>query len=268
MHVAIVAMGPSADAYARHCAMSGSRLTQFDETWTVNCFGSIFHADRTFHMDDVRIQEIRAAGGNQLIANTLKWLKEYRGTVYTSRAHPDYPCLVDFPLEEVLNSTGNMVYFNSTPAYAIALAIHMKVSRISIYGMDYTFNDKYRAERGRSCIEYWIGRATERGIEIAVPGETCLMDTNRPDKLYGYDTRLVSGMLQPDGSVKLKFTERETLPTAEQIEAAYSTECGPVKEKSNGKCSLPSLQNGTDQRLDQRVVEHQHDDERAVCFTD
>ena len=265
MHVAIVAMGPSADAYARHCAMAGSRLSNVDETWTLNAFGSIFHADRIFHMDDVRIQEIRARGGNVQIANMLKWMKIHPGPIYTSRVHPDYPGLVEFPLEDVLNSTGNMPYFNSTPAFAVGLAIHLKVDRISMYGTDYTFNDKYQAERGRSCIEYWLGRAEERGIDICVPGETALLDTNRSDKLYGYDTRFVTGLKQPDGKIKIEFTERENLPTAEQIEAAYNHE---VKEKSNGKCSVSPLQNGADQRQHERIVEHQHDDQWSLRLAD
>jgi len=266
MHVAIVAMGPSADAYARHCAMAGGRLSHVDEMWTVNAFGSIFQADRIFHMDDVRIQEIRAAGGNVQIANMLKWMKTHPGPIYTSRAHPDYPGLVEFPLEDVVNSTGNMPYFNSTPAYAVAFAMHLKVKRISMYGTDYAFNDKYRAERGRSCIEYWLGRAEERGIDICVPGETALFDTNRSDRLYGYDTRFVTGTMQ-DGKVKLIFTERESLPTAEQIEAAYCTENEP-KEKANGKCSVPPLQNGADQRLDERVAKRKHHDKRPLRVAD
>jgi len=307
MHVAIVAMGPSADAYARHCAMAGGRPSHVDEMWTVNAFGSIFQADRIFHMDDVRIQQIRADGGNEQIANMLKWMKKHPGPIYTSRGLPDkpqterieqlrdaialddaendkrkwqlrtleveaklvedggFPGLVEYPLQDVVNTTGNMPYFNSTPAYAVALAIHEKVTRLSLYGMDYSFNDKYQAERGKSCIEYWLGRATERNIDICLPRETWLLDTNRSDKLYGYDTRIVTAYNEPDGTVRLEFTERERLPTAEQIEAAYNHE---VKEKTNGKCSVPSLQNGADQRLDQRVVEHQHDDQRSLCFPD
>jgi hypothetical protein len=56
-------------------------------------------------MDDVRIQMIRAAadpGSN--IARMVEWLRTYKGRVITSRAHPDFPCLEEFPLEEVLDA--------------------------------------------------------------------------------------------------------------------------------------------------------------------
>jgi hypothetical protein len=260
MHIAILAMGPSADAYARHAAIAGDAKAEFDETWTVNAFGSVFHADRIFHMDDVRIQEIRAKAGNEQVANMLKWLKTHPGPIYTSRAHPDYPGLVEYPLEEVINYTGNMPYFNSTPAYALGFAMYLKssgqadIQRVSCYGMDYAFNDKYRAERGRSCIEYWLGRMTERKIEFTLPRQAWLLDTNRKDRLYGYDTRSVSCRMGDDGKYKLTFSERKDLPTAEEIEAAYSTECGPVKEKANGKCGLPFVQNGPDQCERERLA--------------
>jgi len=264
MHVAILAMGPSADIYARHAAMAGARKKEFDETWTVNAFGDVFCADRIFHMDDVRIQQIRAEGGNEQVANMLAWMKEHPGPIYTSRAHPDYPGLVEFPLEDVINSTGGVPYFNSTPAYMIGLALHLKVRKMSLYGLDYAFNDKYRAERGRSCIEYWLGRAIERGIEVALSPTAWLFDQNRTDKLYGYDTRRVSATRDAGGYYNLTFTEAESLPTAEAIEAAYSTECGPSKEKPNGKCSLSPLQDGADQRIDKRGAKSKHDDKRPL----
>ena len=71
MRVAILGMGPSADTYARHVAGAGDKRKVFDEVWTVNAFGSVFKADRVFHMDDIRIQQIRADAGYEQIANLL-----------------------------------------------------------------------------------------------------------------------------------------------------------------------------------------------------
>src|SRR5262245_44793023 len=91
MRIALLGMGPSADAYARHAAGAGDRLKVFDEVWTVNAFGSVFSADRLFHMDDIRIQQIRADAGNTQIANLLEYLQRARGPIYTSRALPQEP---------------------------------------------------------------------------------------------------------------------------------------------------------------------------------
>jgi hypothetical protein len=91
MRVALLGMGPSADAYARHAAGAGDVRKVFDETWTVNAFGSVFAVDRIFHMDDIRIQQIRADAGNTQIANLLDFLQRAPGPIYTSRALPKEP---------------------------------------------------------------------------------------------------------------------------------------------------------------------------------
>lgn len=222
-HVAILALGPSVNEFLEIAKRKGGRSRFCDEVWAVNALGNVFDCDMVFHMDDVRIQEIRAAAnpaGN--IAAMLPWLKASKVPVVTSRAHPDYPALVEFPLEDVLNHLGHD-YFNSTPAYAIALAIHIGVEELSLFGLDYTYPDIHGAEKGRACVEFWLGQAHARGIKIHLPKTTSLMDAlhPRPMRLYGYDTRDVGFDVQPDGRVKLVFTEREQLPTAAEIEAAY-----------------------------------------------
>jgi hypothetical protein len=78
----------------------------------------VFACDRVFHMDDVRIQQVRAdAVPDSNIAVMLDWMKAHPGPIYTSRPHPDYPGLVRFPLQDVLNDLGT-AYFNGTAAYA------------------------------------------------------------------------------------------------------------------------------------------------------
>lgn len=230
MHVAIVAMGPTSREYTKTVESHGNRSC-FDEVWGVNQQGAVLHCDRIFHMDDVRIQEKRAEGevrligldrveriGNAKIKNMLAWLKTYPGPVYTSRAHPDYPCLVDYPLEKVVQALGSD-YFNTTPSYAIALAIYLKATKLSLYGLDYTWPNAHEAEQGRGCCEYWIRAAQERGIEVAVAKGSILMDGFRC-KPYGYDTLDVKCEMV-DGKIKVHFTPKDELPTAGEIEARY-----------------------------------------------
>lgn len=224
MRVAILGMGPSADGYSRHCAVRGGRHAAFTETWTVNAFGDIFGADIIFHMDDVRIQQIRADAGNEQIASMLEWMRKHPGPIFTSRSHPDYPGLVDYPLADVLETTGGPVYFDSTPAYAVAFAIHRGVKELAPFGLDYAYDPKYRGERGRACVEYWLGRAvggkSGDGMHLYLPKDTWLMNT-RCNKLYGYDT--VDVTIEDDnGKPKVTFKEKDRLPTAEEIEAAYN----------------------------------------------
>lgn len=231
-HIAILGLGPSLDQYLEITKRLGGRSRFCDETWAINALGNVFDCDLIFHMDDVRIQTIRAeAAPASNIAAMLHWLKTSRVPVVTSRAHPDYPALVEYPLEDVLNHLGHG-YFNSTAAYAVAFAIHAGATKISLFGMDYTYPSAHDAEKGRACVEFWIGQAHARGIHINLPKTTTLMDSmySQSARLYGYDCVAVAFNSQADGTVKLAFTERETLPTAAEIEKNYD-HSAPIAEQ-------------------------------------
>jgi hypothetical protein len=234
-HIAILGLGPSLDQYLELTKRAGGRHRFCDETWAINALGDVFACDLVFHMDDVRIQEIRAkAAPESNIAAMVQWLKTSTVPVVTSRKHPDYPALVEFPLEDVLNHLGHD-YFNNTAAYAVAFAIHAGVAKISLFGMDYTYPNVHDAEKGRACVEFWLGQAHARGLQINLPKSTTLMDSMYPQasRLYGYDTLDIEFNVQPDGVLKLAMTERSTLPTAEQIEKLYD-HSAPIAEQHLG----------------------------------
>jgi hypothetical protein len=223
MHVSLVGLGPSYLAYIELCERHGGRHAFCDETWAINTWGSILASDRIFHMDDVRVQEIRAQAGNSYIGHMLNELQLAEGPpIYTSREHPEYPRLRAFPLEDVINACGTD-YFNCTPAYAIAYAIYLGVRRISLFGIDFTYPNAHHAEKGRGCCEYWLGRAMQRGIEVFVPKPSSLLDACYPqsERLYGYDTLDVSTTFK-DGKCVVGMTPRETLPSAAEIEKRYN----------------------------------------------
>ncbi|MGE0722813.1 MAG: hypothetical protein AB7O45_00485 [Alphaproteobacteria bacterium] len=224
-HVAIVALGASSLEYVKAAEGYGGRHC-FDEVWTVNSFGGVLQADRVFHMDDVRVQEARAAADpTGKIARMLEWMRTAPGPIYTSRPHPDYPGLVAYPLEAVINAAG-ADYFNGTPPYALALAIAIGVRRLSLYGFDYSYPNQHDAEQGRGCAEYWIGRAEARGIEVEVAASSTLLDAylkgapGRP-RYYGYDTVDVRVARRSDGGVTVEQTPHDRIPTAAEIEARY-----------------------------------------------
>lgn len=217
--VAILGLGPSLGQYLEIAKRAGGK--HVDETWGINALGDVFNCDRVFHMDDVRVQEARAAAnptGN--IAAMLRWLKAHPGPIYTSRTHADYPGLVAFPLAEVVDAFGQ-AYFNSTAAYAVAFAVFLGVKRIEIYGFDFTYPNAHHAEKGRACVEFWLGIAVSRGIDIKVPHVSTLMDACTPqERLYGFDTLDVTFGRDDQGRVTADFTEKPT-PSAEEIEARY-----------------------------------------------
>lgn len=233
-HVAIVGLGPSCATFFELTRRLGGVSAWCDEVWGINAIGDVLRCDRVFHMDDLKVQEARATanpGGN--IAAMVKWLKTHPGPVYTSIVRDGYPGLVAFPIEDVLNrkhdGNGGAPYFNSTSAYAIAFAIHIGVKRISLFGLDYTLPNRHQAEQGRACCEFWLGIAAARGIEITIPDSSPMMDacaTDR-DRLYGYDCVDVHLLDGGEGRVKVEMIERDTIPTAEEIEARYDHSVHP-----------------------------------------
>lgn len=232
-HVAIVALGPSALGWTKIVEAKGGRSAHCDAVWAINSYGNVLDHDLVFHMDDVRIQEIRASAGNQKIANMLAWMKTHDKPIMTARAHPDYPALMEFPLQNVVNGLG-VGYFNSTIAYALAYAIYIGVDEISVWGADFSFENQHEAEKGRACCEYWIGRAHEKGIGIHIAAESTLMDACVPEQesWYGYDTLDVT-MMRSETGASFAFTEKKQLPTAQQIEANYDHGKAPKAKAAN-----------------------------------
>jgi len=221
--VAILGLGPSVAEFLDFSKRLGSTKRLCDEVWAINALGGVLKCDRIFHMDDIRIQEARAkADPGSNIAAMVEWIKEHPGPIYTSRPHPSYPGMVAFPLEDVLNHFQHD-YFNSTAAYAVAYAVYIGVKKILLFGVDFTYPNSHKAEKGRACVEFWLGQASARGIKISLPKTTSLMDAihDRSERLYGYDTVDVQLVPVGPGKITAKFTERDQVPTAEEIESRY-----------------------------------------------
>lgn len=227
--VAILGLGPSLGWYLEVTKRQGCRHKLADETWCINALGDVLQCDRIFHMDDVRIQQMRAdALPDSNIAAMLGWLKKHPGPIYTSRKHPDYPGLVEFPLEAVLDKFG-FAYLNNTAAYAVAYALFIGVKVIKLFGIDFTYPKAHDAEKGRGCVEFWLGMAAAQGVRIEIPHTSSLMDSIIPkhEKLYGYDTLDVDIQRNAEGRIRVAFSERAAIPTVDEIEERYDHDLHP-----------------------------------------
>lgn len=221
-HVAILGLGPTVAEYLSVTRRLGGRRAFCDQVWAINALGGVLDCDIVFHMDDVRIQQRRAKAdpkGN--IANMLKWMRTYRGRIITSNPHPRFPALEAFPLQDLLDKT-SCTYLNSTGAYAIAYAVLKGATRVSLFGIDYSYANSHDAEKGRACFEFWLGIAHARGIKITAPKTTPLMDYCVPksEKLYGYDAFDISSRME-GARIILDFAARAKIPTASEIERRY-----------------------------------------------
>lgn len=229
-HVCIVGLGPSSSQYIAIAKGLGNRRKFCDETWAINAFGDVIQCDRIFHMDDVRVQEIRAkAKPDSNIAAMLEWMRKHPGPIITCRTHPKYPGLVEFPLEDVVNECPNG-YFNSTAAYAVAYAIWLGVEKLSLFGCDFTYADAHDAEKGRACVEFWLGVASQRGIKISVPKTTSLLDAcnSQDERFYGFSDTRKMRITREGERIKVGFGKlKGKLPTAAEIEARYDHTAHP-----------------------------------------
>lgn len=220
--VALVALGPSSLQYVVAGEASGDKAKLYDEVWTVNTYASVLKADLVFHMDDIRVQLARSAK-NEKIRNLVDYLRGHQGRVITSRLHPDFPCLELFPLQEAIQEFRS-VYYNNTVAYAMAYAMLRlpKGSEITLFGCDYHYQGSNQVEAGRACLEYWIGRAVERGFVVNIASSSSLMDVNAP-LLYGYDTLDVAYRIDSEGKVELRMEEKKDLRLdPDEIEDRYN----------------------------------------------
>lgn len=189
--VAIIGMGQSYADYINQCNENVGKLA--DEVWGINHMGVVMRCDKVFLMDDMMAMEYQ----KPLIdkhrsaippANTyMDMVRNLDCPVFTCTLHEKYKDVaVEYPLQDVIDNLG-VAYFNSTVSYAVAYAMHIGVKAISLYGIDFSYEDRDRhlVEKGRACVEFWLGRAKERGIAIGIAPSSTLMDSNCR-KLYGF----------------------------------------------------------------------------------
>lgn len=197
--VSIVALGQSKQIFIHETIRTGTPRGVADEVWTINKLGPCLKHDLLFRMDDLR--EFYPINRHKFIDQRgekvkvhdafLDFLKNHDKPIITSKAYPEFPMSIEFPLQEVVNSVGTD-YIRTTPAYAIAFAIHIGVKKIRLYGLDYSYpNDRHTAEAGRANVEFLIAIALHRGIDVWVPHTSTLLDKNlisnkNFNQFYGY----------------------------------------------------------------------------------
>jgi hypothetical protein len=172
MNVAIVGLSPS----TRHLIPWGWEVWGLPWDNELCC-----RFDRHFEMHDrgllERPEALRSDGYWERLSELPK--------VYMQRQWDDILGSVEFPLGDVQKtvfrgfprSQWNAGYqgdwYNSSPAYMLALAIHEGAQKIGLYGIDVRDDSEFAYES--PCLEYLIGLAVGRGIEIVIPeGPTAL----------------------------------------------------------------------------------------------
>jgi hypothetical protein len=119
----------------------------------------------------------------------LKWLQEAKIPILMQRHYPDIPNSLPFPRQVLEEKYG--AYFTNTISWEIALAMHIGVKEIAIYGVNMATDIEYQSQRP-SC-EYYIGWARGLGIKVYLPPESDLLKCFYS---YGFEDGELSMMSQ------------------------------------------------------------------------
>ena len=212
--VAIVALGPSCQAFIRR-SMSNEQLGKpYVEVWTLNRgFAGIQH-DKLFVMDDLTwIRDHK----NKAYA---EWLQKHDRPIITSTAYPEWPTSVAYPLKEVVEFHEDDIFAINTVAYMVAYAIFIGVKEVAIFGADFMYPGGHsEVEEGGQAVAYMLGRCRQYGIVHTLPGESTLIyahkvkqqsDGRLGREFYGYH-RLTEMAAEREQEKARKKRQKETL---------------------------------------------------------
>lgn len=79
--------------------------------------------------------------------------------------------VVPYPFDKVIKATRD--YFISSVTYMISHAISLEPKQLAVYGIDMIGNEEWAYQR--PCVEYLLGLAEGRGIEVIVPKDSWLL---------------------------------------------------------------------------------------------
>ncbi len=182
-HIAIVALGNSQIDYA----LGRENSLKWDEVWTINSAASVYKSDRMFMLDPAsRFFDTDDAGAQTDVMQQI--LPTLEIPCYTCELDARAPSAVVYPVKEVIQST-KCAYLNNTIPMTIAFAYWNKVSRIDLFGVDFSYqNNIHFAEAGRACVEFWISKCMDKGIHIGCSGKSSILDNNVPldQRIYGF----------------------------------------------------------------------------------
>jgi len=168
-----------------------------EEVWVVNDAG----LDPCFKDRKVKIDKVFRFDDTD-----LQFLADMRqqGPIISWREYAD----IKYPIEEIKKEFKTN-YFSNTISYMIAYAIYTGVKQLRFFGVDAPYGGIYETER--SGIEYWLGRAEDRGVKC-IPGPSSHLLLTMSGNLYG-ETR--------EGKVPLYFGERLVLLNLLPLKGTY-----------------------------------------------
>lgn len=251
--VAILGMGPTLQDFINLRLQAPGPGGVVDEVWGMNNVITGVKCDVGFIMDDfVEMLERPEKGAMFWDKSNPELMRHCREEatipILTSKAYrPRYRTACEYPLADVYKSVFGErrgFHFSNTTSYAIAMAWHLGVEEIHLYGTDfaYPWHDPYDRrkylEEARANVEalllagHMLGKFT-----FHMSARTSLFDTMRGRPFYGYaDHRkaLPDEMITEVGKEKIE-NDKRILPSntrderTDQARASASDEGRPIQ---------------------------------------
>lgn len=140
---------------------------------------------RHFEMHDIRL--LKSAHSKRKEGYWLRLSELDR--LYLQQPEESLPNAIVYPFDQVAQTTGH--YWNSSIAYALAMAIHEGAVEIGIYGVDMDATDEYAYQRPN--MEYLIGLARGKGIKVTIPDASPLCKFNSSGiKFYDHEPQYIN----------------------------------------------------------------------------
>jgi len=161
------------------CGLSRSDAPYDDPEWKIwGCNEmTIERADRWFELHPMNVQNKRE----------LKWLKECEQPLYVLKKTKEVRRGITYPLNAICDALKVEPYFTCTFAYEIAFALYEGFTTIGLWGCNLPMGSPRERIFESRCVEWWLGFAQGRGVEIVIPQEDSLA---KCEYLYGYDYEL------------------------------------------------------------------------------
>lgn len=230
--VALVGFGPLTYYHVKE--------TDTDEFWTLNHAIFVTDIPRIDRLFEIHRRSWYLRGEQEKSDMYDKWLRELHDfPIYMQEdqlAQDLVPSGVKYPFEEVceellpglIRKIGaeelKMVYFTSTAAFMLALAIYEGFDEIHLVGIDADSDTEYSYQK--PGIEFWIGVALGRGIRVIIQ-EECNLCTA---PIYGYEVVPYIDKMNINAYLKL-YQEKRKLHHDAMDEAVRGLTADPENEK-------------------------------------
>lgn len=165
--IVLLGLGPSHQSYVGE-GLSNLNQPFAEEVWSINGGGAVFNVDRVFSLADLWTDV-------QKWPHWLRYLTRTKTPIYTSKAYPQFPSTIDYPLQELRQFIGFDLCFVNTGPMALAMAMALGIKEIWMFGIDYTYPNIHLAEQGGQAFAFLLGMCKERGIKFHLPHTTSMM---------------------------------------------------------------------------------------------